>query len=290
MLTRFACVRTALLIFAALLDAFEGAPRGTLYLHVELAGAARKNMANGVEWFALTASRTMDVAIRMIDVGNTSVPIVAVGDAGAGGSNPMLPPGMQAIEAEMGKCDGNHACQAAVMMRFSQDMMANSQNYALNLASGRFSNWSAERGSGCATGTLRVNDVGEGVVIPPPNPAVAYWFGRAGKLDLTAASAALLEALCTAELTMDTQSALISLRLPMGGLDVPVELAGQKFTNERSVSLSEGEAMLTLADQHLSATQSGEAHLKNAGFASHNSGQVVAPLNAVISWRFEKDS
>ncbi|MBE0580402.1 hypothetical protein [Devosia sp.] len=98
------------------------------------------------------------------------------------------------------------------------------------------------------------------------------------------------DSVCSAELTHDTESGLVSLRLPTGGLMVPVALTGHAFTDETSVALIEGQRLLDLPDQPATGSGlNGNTTLEKLGSASHNSGQVTAPLRATIAWRFRPD-
>lgn len=271
-------------------DAFAGANTGTLWLEIELAGSSRTDLPNGVEWAALEASRSLALQLRLVDVGNGGVPIVPIGGIGGpDGANPLMPQGVEELEAAMAACNGDHVCQMMTTMQFSEEMMAVGQAFADGLESKRFSNWSAVRTGDCATGSISVRDLGQGVVISPPSPAAAYSFERKGSLDLPKGLDAIREAACSAELTHDTENGLVSLRLPAGGLMVPVALSGHAFTDETAVPLIEGQRLLELLDQPVDDDLSGQATLEQLGSASHNSGQVVVPLRATIAWRFQRD-
>lgn len=270
-------------------DAFAGANTGTLWLEIELSGSGRTDLPNGVEWAALDATRSIALQLRMVDVGNGGVPIVPVaGVGGARGANPLIPAGLEEMEAAMAACHGDQACQMLTSMRFSQEMMVMGQAFADTLESKRFGNWSAARTGDCAAGTMSVRDVGQGVVISPPSPAAPYRFERAGSIDLPGGLEAIRESVCSAELTHDTESGLVSLRLPTGGLMVPVALSGHAFTDETAVPLIEGQHLVELLDQPSTGQDlGGQVTLDRLGSASHNSGQVVAPLRATITWWFQ---
>lgn len=272
-------------------DAFAGAATGTLWLEIELSGSGRTDLPNGVEWAALEASRGLALQLRLVDVGNGGVPIVPVGGVGGpDGINPLVPQGIEELEAAMAACNGDQACQMMTSMRFSKEMMSMGQAFADSLESKRFSNWSAVRTGDCAIGTMSVRDAGQGVVISPPSPAAAYRFERAGSIDLPGGLDAIRESVCSAELTHDTESGLVSLRLPIGGLKVPVALTGHAFTDETTVELIEGQRLLDLPDQPVAGDElNGHVTFEQLGSASHNSGQVVAPLRAAIAWRFQPD-
>ncbi len=272
-------------------DAFAGAATGTLWLEIELSGSGRIDLPNGVEWAALDARRSLSLQLRLVDVGNSGVPIVPVaGVGGAEGANPLTVAGLEEMEAAMAACNGDQACLMMTSMRFSQQMMVVGQAFADTLESERFGNWSAMRTGDCASGTMSVRDLGQGVIISPPNPAAPYRFQRVGLIDLPAGLDAIREAVCSAELTHDTQSSLVSLRLPTGGLMVPVTLTGHAFTDETSVPLIEGQRLLELLDQPVTdGVLGGQITLEQLGSASHNSGQVSAPLRATITWHFQPD-
>ena len=267
-------------------DAFAGARTGTLWLEIELSGSGRTDLPNGLEWAALEASRSLALQVRLVDVGNGGVPVVPVGGVGgADGANPLIPAGLEEMEAAMAACNGDQACQMMTSMRFSKEMMSMGQVFADSLKSTRFSNWSAMRTGDCAIGSMSVHDMGWGVVISPPSPAAPYRFERTGSIDLPGGLDAIRESVCSAELTHDTESGLVSLRLPTGGLMVPVALSGHAFTDETSVALIEGQRLVELLDQPVTGDYlGGQITLDQLGSASHNSGQVVAPLRATIAW------
>ena len=188
-----------------------GAATGTLWLDLELAGSGRTNLPNGVEWASLQATRKMSVRVRMRDMGNRNVPIVAAKEQ-AGGS---APAGMEAIEKAAKACKGDQACLIATMMKYGSQLKP--EAHGLKLDSKRFRNWAGDRRKACASGSLSVRDRGEGVIISPPNPAAAYRFERAGSADPQKQAGRLSEALCAAELTYDAETAAASLRLQLGG-------------------------------------------------------------------------
>ena len=188
-----------------------GAATGTLWLDLELAGSGRTNLPNGVEWASLQATRKMSVRVRMRDMGNRNVPIVAAKEQ-AGGS---APAGMEAIEKAAKVCKGDQSCLIATMMKYGSQLKP--EAYGLKLDSKRFRNWAGDRRTACASGSLSVRDRGEGVIISPPNPAAAYRFERAGSADPQKQAGRLSEALCAAELTYDAETAAASLRLQLGG-------------------------------------------------------------------------
>ena len=271
-------------------DAFAGAATGTLWLEIELSGSGRIDLPNGVEWAALAATRSLSLQLRLVDVGNGGVPIVPVAGVGAEGANPLTVAGLEEMEAAMAACNGDQACLMMTSMRFSQQMMVVGQAFADTIESERFSNWSAMRTGDCASGSMSVRDLGQGVIISPPEPAASYRFERVGSIDLPDGLDAIREAVCSAELTHDTESGLVSLRLPTGGLMVPVALTGHAFTDETSVALIEGQRLLDLPDQPVAGDGLyGKTTLEKLGSASHNSGQVTAPLRATIAWRFRPD-
>lgn len=265
-------------------DPFAGAATGTLWLDLELSGTGRMELPNGVEWASLKAQRKMSVKLRMLDMGNRNVPIVA----GKGRPGATAPAGMEAIEKAAAACKGDQACLVATMMKYGSQLKP--EAYGLKLDSKRFRNWAGDRRGGCASGTLSVRDRGEGVIISPPAPAAAHRFERAGSVD-AGQTARLSEALCAAELTYDAEAATASLRLQFGGLNVPVTLTGHAFTHEKSVRLVEGRNTLELFDQPVppGAEAGGSVELPEFGSASHNSGQVAAPLGGTLSWRFLPD-
>jgi hypothetical protein len=277
---------------------FPGAPTGVLTVRMELSGSARRDMPNGVEWYKLTALRTLDLRLTMLDPGVTNAPLVEVSGRDPKNANanavPGMPPGMQEMAAAIEACDGDQACERAAMTKLAPKIQANPQAYdpKKSTDANRYQNWVNDRRVICAKGSLSVSDSGEGVVIPPPNPARPYKFQRIGSVALPDGKEKTIEAACIAEITFDRQTGKASLVLPAAGLAVPVKLSGQAFTNETSVAFIEGVQKIKILDQPgLTAGKpakswSGQTTMK-IGSVSHNSGQVVVPVTAKITWRFD---
>ena len=97
----------------------------------------------------------------------------------------------------------------------------------------------------------------------------------------------LMDYACRVEVTLDQATGTMSLRLPAAKLDVPVTLGPTAFTDETLVALTGELQTIELFDQPAGrdGKWSGAAELDAAGTASHNSGQVVAPLKARVVWR-----
>ena len=270
----------------AQVDPFPDAPRGKLHVRIELAGSARVDFPNGVEWAAIEAWRTLEVDFGLVDVGNDSVPIVGGLPPGA------VPPEAQALEQKIAACGDDQKCLAATMMEFAQSGQGaeggrNPFEAMLGMQPGRYRNFSADRAGTCAKGTLVVEDVLSGVVIPPPKPAEAYRFTRNGSLTLPKDDFGLMDYACRAEITLDTATGSMSLRLPAAKLAVPVTMGPTAFTHESGVPLIEGAQTIELLDQPTSGAWTGLAEIK-IGSASHNSGQVVAPLKGRVMWSFSE--
>jgi hypothetical protein len=269
---------------AAIDDPFPGAPRASLHVSIELAGNQRVDMPNQVEWAAIEAWRTLEVEFALVDVGNDGYPIVSSGAALA-----ETPSAVSDLEAALEACGEDQGCLAKAMMAFAK-ASDGSSNPFLEMTGqqpGRFRNFAADRTTVCASGTLVVEDVLSGVYIPPPEAARPYRFTRAGNLTLPQDDFGLMDYACRVEVTLDQASGQMSLRLPAAKLDVPVALGPGAFTDEMAVPLIEGLQVIELFDQPAGGDGkwSGLAQLGAAGSASHNSGQVVAPLSARITWR-----
>jgi len=156
----------------------------------------------------------------------------------------------------------------------------------------RFQNWFADRRGPCATGTLSVEDQGNGVNISPPAPAKPYRFQRVGMLDLSGQATNIMDKVCRAEISVDLQQGLLSLRLDGLDVPVPVQMGGQAYTKEKSVPFLEGRSKFELFDQPIKpdeATWSGQGRFENVGSVSHNSGQTVAAMRGTLTWRFVRD-
>ena len=95
-------------------DHFAGNDRVRLHVQVTLDGSDRKNLPNGVEWFAITAHRELDLVYSLVDVGMDGVPIVGGPREGA------VPPEMLDLESRLADCGDDQVCLAGVMMQFAQ--------------------------------------------------------------------------------------------------------------------------------------------------------------------------
>ncbi|MBJ3783771.1 hypothetical protein [Devosia sediminis] len=262
-------------------DHFAGNDRVSLHVQITLDGSDRKDLPNGVEWFAITAHRELDLTYSLVDVGMDGVPIVGGVREGAVSDE------MKDLEASLAECGENQICLAGVMMQFAQSGQGGTNPFEAmtGMQPGRYRNFAGDRAGTCAEGRVVVSDVLEGVVIPPPNPAVAYNFTRKGQLDLPQSDASMADGICGAEVTLDVATGAVSLRLPLGAITVPVTMGPGAFTHESGVAFAEGNATVELLDQASSGTGafSGETPIR-IGSASHNSGQVGAGLSGRLHW------
>lgn len=266
------------------------APNARLLLTIELQGSARKDMPNKVEWYRLASTRKMEVELSLMPV-KSPAPIVKVG--GIDKDNAPLPPGMAAMAKALEPCKGDEACQREAMTAFGQRMMANPQAVgSMKQDEGRFENWIADPRKPCAKGTLTVDDEGDGMNISPPNAAKPYRFKRTGRLDLAGQATNVLEKACAAEVSVDRQTGLLSLRLGRLDATVPVQMSGQAYTFEKAVPFLERQGRLELLDQKIdvkAASAGGQSRIASAGTVSHNSGQTVAPMAATLTWRLVRN-
>ncbi len=273
---------TACLPAVAIDDPFAGAPRAKLHVRIELAGSGRVDLPNGVEWAAIDAWRTAEIDFALVDVGNDGYPIVAA-------TPPETPTAMVDLKAKMKACGDDQACLGQTMLEFAKANEGGQNLFAAMTGqqSGRYRNFAADLAGTCASGSLAVQDVLSGVYIPPPEPARAYRFTREGNLTLPQDDFGLMDYACRVEVTLDQATGNMSLNLPAAKLDVPVKLGPGAFTDERSVLLTEDLQKIELFDQSAGrdGKWSGVAEVDVAGSASHNSGQVAAPLKARIEWR-----
>jgi hypothetical protein len=216
------------------------------------------------------------------------VPTIRVG--GIDKNNAPMPEGMEAIKKAVEGCNGDQACERQAVTALAQKMMASPGGIiAMQPDDTRFQNWFVDRRGPCATGTLSVEDEGDGVNISPPAPSRPYRFQRVGKLDLSGQDPNIMDKACRAEISVDLQKGLLSLRLEGLDIPVPVQMGGQAYTKERSVPFLEGRSKFELFDQPIKvdeATWSGQGRLENGGSVSHNSGQTVAPMSGTVTWRF----
>lgn len=267
----------------ALDDPFAGAPRAKLHVRIELVGSNRVDFPNGVEWAAIEAFRTLEIDFALVDVGNDGLAIVSAGDPNA------TPSGMADLQGKIEACGEDQKCLGAVMMEFAKASEGNSDVFAQMTGQqpGRYRNFAADRAGTCASGTLVVQDMLSGVYIPPPEAARPYRFPRDGSLVLPQDDASLMDYACSVEVSLDQATGQMSLRLPAAKLAVPVKLGPGAFTDETATLLTEDLQVIELFDQPTGRDGgwTGIAEVDAAGFASHNSGQVIAPLKARIEWR-----
>ncbi|MBB4378437.1 hypothetical protein GGD66_005135 [Bradyrhizobium sp. CIR48] len=272
-------------------DPFANAPTGRLSISVELKGAGRRDLPNKVEWSRLKVGRKLEVELAMLVPGASTVPAVKVG--GITRDDVQIPVGMQAIGKVIAACGEDESCRARAMTVIGQRLKGNPGALGeLKQDDTRYENWIPDRRGVCATGTITVEDEGDGVNIAPPAPAAPYRFRRSGKLTLPVETAVVIERLCRADVTVDRQSGLLSLRVGAGAIPVPVRLEGQAFTNETSVPFREGGGDLEILDQKIdpqARSWQGAGRIEKAGSVSHNSGSVVAPVAAAITWRFVRN-
>lgn len=268
-------------------------PTGHLHVTVELAGQARNDFPNGIEWAGLTTNRTMSIDLAMLMPQAATGPGLPLGGVAPGDAP--LPAGMATIAQAMEACGEDEACRMKSMMALGKQLQANPQALGtLEADTTRYETWTPDRDGACASGNVSVADAGDGVAFVPPDPARKYHFERIGGVELRASAQEpeFVEALCVAVLAVDRKLGLASLRLPAGGIAVPVELTGQAFTSEKRVEFLEGAQRIEVLDQPIDAgskTWGGEADLNRVGSVSHNSGQVVVPVNARITWEFVRD-
>lgn len=272
-------------------DPFVNSPTGRLSISLELKGSGRRDLPNNVEWSRLKVHRRLEVELAMLIPGASTVPAVKVG--GVTRDDVQVPVGMQAIGKAVAACGEDEACRARAMTVIGQRLKGNPGALGdLKQDDTRYENWIPDRRGVCATGTITVEDEGDGVNIAPPAPAAPYRFRRSGGLTLPVETAAVIERLCRADVTIDRQSGLLSLRVGAGAIPVPVRLEGQAFTNESSVPFREGGGDLEILDQKIdpqARSWQGAGRIEKAGSVSHNSGSVVAPVAAAITWRFARD-
>ncbi|MBF9195162.1 hypothetical protein [Microvirga terrestris] len=272
-------------------DHFAGAPKGRLFLTIDLKGSGRKDLPNKVEWYRLTSSRKLELELAMLVPVKSPTPIVKVG--GIDKNNAPMAPGMAAMAKVLEPCKGDQECQRKAMMSFGQQMMANPQAMgSMKQDDTRFENWMADHRGPCATGTLVVQDEGDGMNISPPDPVKPYRFKRTGRLELSNQDREFMDKVCQVEISVDRQAGLLSLRLKGLNIPVPVQMSGQAYTSEKSVLFLEGQSEFEVLDQNIdisSPSWTGQSRFEKAGIVSHNSGQTVAPMTGTLTWRFVRD-
>lgn len=267
-----------------------GKPNARLFLTIEAKGTGRKDLANKVEWYRLTASRKLEMEMQLTPL-QGAAPLVPVG--GIDKDNAPLPAGHEAIRQALEPCKGNESCHRRVMMEIGQRMMANPQALgSMRQDHTRFENWMVDFRGPCAKGALTVEDEGDGMNISPPAAAKPYKFQRVGKLDLPGQAREVLDKACRIEVSVDRQTGRLSLRLNRFDFAVPVRLTGQAYTSEKSVPFLERSGKLEVLDQKIDVkakSASGQVTIEKIGTVSHNSGQTVAPLSAILKWRLVRD-
>ena len=101
-----------------------------------------------------------------------------------------------------------------------------------------------------------------------------------------------MELVCRADLSVDKEKGLVSLRLSEFAFPVPVTFSGDLFAVQKSTPFLESGRKIELSDQKADPEVrewSGTAPLDKIGMASHNSGQTSAPLSGTMTWRFIRD-
>ena len=272
-------------------DPFADAPTGRLSISVELKGSGRRDLPNKVEWSRLKVDRRLEVELAMLVPGASTAPAVKVG--GITSDDVQAPAGLQAIGNAVALCGEDEACRVQTVMAIGQRLKGNPGALGtLKQDDTRYENWIPDRRGVCGSGSITVEDEGDGVNIAPPAPAAPYRFRRSGRLTLPVETEAVVEKLCRAIVTIDRQAGLLSLRVAAGTIPVSVRLEGQAFTSETSVPFREGTGELEIFDQKIDPqgkSWQGNGRIEKAGSVSHNSGSVVAPVAATITWRFVRD-
>jgi hypothetical protein len=287
-------------------DPFKNSPTGTLTITIDVDGTNRHVAKNKVEWHELTVARRVRLELPMVRVGTapagfrTSAKSQA---AMAQQTNAQPPAGMAEMQKAMEACRGNQQCLMENGMKFGRMMQEGRMEKPAGppmAEKDRFHHWATDRRRPCASGSITIDERGNGMVISPPNPVAPFNYRRFGEVKLPAELEPIVEKVCAATLAIDTKDR--TLDIGISGLSVPVRLtySGNAFSTEsgRAVVMVEevrngvqvGAFDLFDFPVDPSAKQmTGTRVVEKVGQVTHAGGYGVAPVRASVSWSFVRD-
>lgn len=287
-------------------DPFANSPTGTLTVTIDIDGYNKHVASNKVEWHELNVARRVRLEMPMVRMGTAPVGFRTSAKAQATmvqEANSQPPAGMADLQKAMEACKGNQQCLMENGMKFGRMM----QQGRIEKPAGpsmaekdRFHHWATDRRRPCASGTISIDERGNGMVISPPKPAAPFNYRRFGEVKLPAELEPIIEKVCAATLAIDTKDR--TLDIGISGLTVPVKLtySGNAFTNEtgRAAVMVEGVkngvqvGAFDLFDFPVDPSaklMTGTRVVEKVGEVTHAGGYGVAPVRARVTWSFVRN-
>ncbi len=287
-------------------DPFANAPTGTLTINIEIDGSNKHVAANKVEWHELNVARRLQLEMPMVRVATAPVGFRTSPKAQAAlaqQANAQPPAGMAEMQKAMDACKGNQQCLMESGMKFARMMRDGAMQKPAGPAMAekdRFHHWTTDRRRPCASGTITIDEKGNGMAISPPKPAAPFNYRRVGEVRLPAELEPIIEKVCAATLAIDTKDRTLDIGIP--GLTVPVKLkySGNAFSTEngRAVVMVEGVkngvqvGAFDLFDFPVDPSaklMTGSRVVERVGQVGHAGGYGVAPVRATVTWRFARN-
>ncbi len=284
-------------------DPFKNSPTGTLTITIDVDGTNKHVAKNKVEWHELNVARRVRLEMPMVRVGTAPAGFRTSAKsqtAKAQEANAQQPAGMAEMQKAMEACKGNQQCLIENGMKFGRMM----QEGKMQMPAGpsmaekdRFHHWMTDRRKACASGTISIDEKGNGMVISPPNPVAPFNYRRFGEVKLPAELEPIIEKVCAATLAIDTKDR--TLDIGISGLAVPVKLtySGNAFSTEsgRAVVMVEGikngvqVGAFDLFDFPVDPSaklMTGTRVVEKVGEVTHAGGYGTAPVRAKVTWSF----
>jgi len=277
-----------------------------LTLTVDIDGHNKHVAPNKVEWNELHVARRLRLELPMLRMGTAPAGFRTSAKAQAAmaqQASAKPPAGIAEMQKAMEACKGNQQCMIETGMKFGRMMQEGRMEKpaAPSMAEkDRFHHWATDRRRPCASGTISIDEQGNGVVISPPRPAAPFSYRRVGEVRLPAELEPIVEKVCAATLAIDTKDR--TLDIGISGLTVPVKLtySGNAFSTEsgRAVVLVEGikngvqVGAFDLFDFPVdpsAKTMTGSRVVERVGEVTHAGGYGVTPVRARVTWTFVRN-
>jgi hypothetical protein len=287
-------------------DPFKTSPTGTLTIAIEVDGYNKHVNPNKVEWHELNVARRVRLELPMVRMGTAPAGFrtSAKSQAALAQEASAKPPaGVMEMQKAMQACNGDQQCMMQTGMKYGRMMQEGKMEKPMGPSMAdkdRFHHWTTDRRRPCASGTITIDEKGNGMVISPPNPAAPFNYRRFGEVRLPAELAPIIEKVCAATLAIDTKDR--TLDIGISGLAVPVKLtySGNAFSTEsgRAVVMVEGVkngvqvGAFDLFDFPVDPSAkllTGTRVVEKVGQVTHAGGYGVAPVRAKVSWTFERN-
>lgn len=288
---------------AAQPDPFRNSPTGTLTITIDVDGYSKHVATNKVEWRELNVARRVRLEMPMVRVGTAPVGFRTSAKSQAAmaqQANAQPPAGMAEMQKAMEACKGNQQCLMENGMKFGRMMQEGRMEKPVGPSMAdkdRFHHWAADRRRPCASGSITIDEKGNGMVISPPNPVAPFNYRRFGEVKLPAELEPIIEKVCAATLAIDTKER--TLDIGISGLAVPVKLtySGNAFSTEtgRAVVMVEGVkngvqvGAFDLFDFPIDPSaqlMTGTRVVESVGEVTHAGGYGTAPVRAKVTWSF----